>query len=115
MGVEVAVEVVSGCTCETSSTVSRMKRMRCEFILCKRANSPRSSHHSTDSERDRREEKMAVMPGIQMRVASWLGRMCALRPQLCHLVKVNGTLNRHNHDGTKDGVQCVPKLEETTT
>ncbi len=32
----------------SSSSFSRMKRIRCAFILCRRANSPRSSHQSAD-------------------------------------------------------------------
>jgi hypothetical protein len=57
-----------GCACKTSSTFSRMKRMRCGFILCKRANSPRSSHHSVD-----RREKWDTSASLTVEIGGGAG------------------------------------------
>jgi hypothetical protein len=47
--VEVKVDAVaSGCVRKTLEQLSRMKRTRWGFILCRRENSPRSSHQSAD-------------------------------------------------------------------
>ena len=49
------IRVDSGSSC----SFSRMKRIRCAFILCRRANSPRSSHQSAE-----RREKWAISASL---------------------------------------------------
>ena len=50
---------VSAASSSSCSSFSRMKRIRCGFILCSRANSPRSSHQSAE-----RREKWAISASL---------------------------------------------------
>jgi hypothetical protein len=50
------------------SNFSRMKRIRCAFILCRRANSPRSSHQSAE-----RREKWAISASLTVEKWCLLG------------------------------------------